>query len=90
MFQEYEIVALILGLVALLVVLFNYKRLDSMPAKNILITGLGMFLISWFFTNLEAFIWSRIFNITEHISHSLGGVLLAVWCWRVFIRTEKR
>ena len=90
MVEEYEIVVLILGLVALTVVFINRQRFKNLPHREIFLASFLLFLISWLFTNLEAFLWGNIFNLMEHISQSLGGILVAAWSWRVFGKKERR
>lgn len=90
MVEEYEVVVLILGLVALTVVLLNRQRLKNLPGREIFLASFLLFLVSWVFTNLEAFLWGNIFNLMEHISQAFGGILVAAWSWRVFGNKEKR
>lgn len=89
MVQGYEIIALILGLIALVVFLLNWKRLQTLPAKILLISGFFLFLSSWVFTNAEAFFWKDTLNLLEHVSQASGGILVATWCWEVFKKTEE-
>jgi len=90
MVQKYEIVAFILGLIALTVILVNRKQLRNLSAQKFLIAGFSMFLASWVLTNLESFFWADTLNVLEHVSQATGGVLVAVWCWRVFGKAEKQ
>lgn len=90
MIQGYEIIVLILGLIVLVVILLNRERLQHLPAQNILIAGFLMFLASWFLTNFEAFLWRDALNLLEHVSQAFGGILVAVWCWKVFVKAEER
>ena len=84
MVQGYEIIALILGLIALSVILLNWKRLRALPAQKLLIAAFFLFLSSWIFTNLEALLWREFLNLIEHVTHTSGGILVAIWCWKVF------
>ncbi|MCF7891141.1 hypothetical protein K9M78_07990 [Candidatus Bipolaricaulota bacterium] len=89
MVEGYEIVALILGLIALTVILLNWRRLKFLPAQKLLIAGFSIFLSSWIFTNAEALLWRDALNLLEHISQAFGGILVAIWCWEVFRMTEE-
>ncbi|MFB6291185.1 MAG: hypothetical protein ABEJ25_05615 [Candidatus Bipolaricaulia bacterium] len=89
MFEGYEIIALILGLIALIVFLLNWEKLKDLPAKILLISGFSLFLSSWIFTNAEALLWKDALNLLEHISQAFGGILVASWCWEVSRRTEE-
>lgn len=90
MFEGYEVIALILGLIVLIVILLNWKRLQVLPAQKLLISGFLMFLSSWFFTNLEAILWREALNLLEHISQAFGSLLILVWCWEVFGKTREK
>lgn len=89
MVQGYEIVALLLGLTAMVVILLNQNRLGHLHAHKLLIGAFSLFLASWFFTNLEAFLWRETFNLLEHVSQALAGILTAAWCWVVFRRGKE-
>ncbi|MFP4050719.1 MAG: hypothetical protein ACLFVB_03135 [Thermoplasmata archaeon] len=60
----------------------------DLPHPNLLITAFIMFLLSWIFTNVEGFFFGDIFNLLEHLSQLIGAVLIAVWCWKIFIDKE--
>ncbi|MCF7890408.1 hypothetical protein K9M78_04235 [Candidatus Bipolaricaulota bacterium] len=89
MFQGYEIVTLLLGLIATAVILLNRKMLQTLPAVKFLIAGFSMFLASWFLTNIETLLLRDIFNLLEHLSQASGGILLTIWCWEVFRKAEE-
>ena len=90
MVQEYEIVALMLGLITLIVIILNRQRLRQIPAEKILIGAFSLFLASWIFTNLEGIFWRDAFNLLEHVSQTFAGLLITVWCWEVFGKSEER
>lgn len=90
MVEKYEIVVLILGLVALVVGFINREKLSYLPYKEIFAGAFLLFLTSWLFTNLETFLWGYILNLLEHLSQVLGGLLVATWCWKVFVKGENQ
>ena len=90
MVEKYEIVVLILGLLALIVGFLNRKQLTNLPYGEIFIRAFLLFLASWLLTNLEAFLYSDILNLLEHLSQALGGLLVATWCWKVFVKGESQ
>lgn len=90
MVEGYEIIVLILGFTALVVILLNWEKLQQLPSQKILIAAFLMFLASWILTNVEALLWRDALNILEHISQATGGIMIAFWSWEVFWKAEDK
>lgn len=88
MIQENEVILLILGIGVLIFIVGNRFRLKKLPASKILISGFLSFFTGWILTVLEGFLWGKFLNFMEHICFIGGSVLVAVWCWKVFVRKE--
>jgi hypothetical protein len=81
---ENEIVMLLIGVGVSIFIQGNRRRLKSLPASNILVTGFCMMLVSWILTVLEGLFWEHYLNYLEHAFYAFGTILVAVWCWKVF------
>jgi hypothetical protein len=91
MVRENEIVMLILGLGVMIFILGNRLQLKRIPSADFLLLGFHILLAGWVLTVLEGFFWEELLNYLEHMCYSVGSMLLAAWCWKVFrIRKEAR
>jgi len=86
MFQENEIIMLLLGIGVLIFIFANRSRLKSLPASQLLFAGFGALLAGWVLTVLEGFFWGEALNLIEHVCYAASAVLMAGWCWVVFGR----
>ncbi len=84
MFQENEIVMLLLGVGVLILFLVNRIRLKRVPASKILIAGFYILLTGWAMTVLEGFFWEDFLNYFEHVCYSGSSLLVFIWSWKVF------
>ena len=84
MFQENELVMLLLGVGVLVFTLGNRFRLKRLPASKILCAGFYMLSAGWILTVLEGFFWKGVLNYLEHMCCAGSSLLVAVWCWKVF------
>jgi hypothetical protein len=84
MFQENELVMLLLGVGVLIFTMGNRFTLKRLPASKILCTGFYMLLAGWILTVLEGFFWKGVLNYLEHMCYAGSSLLMAVWCWKVF------
>lgn len=82
MMQESEIISFLLGLGVLAFVLVNRKQLKRIPFCSLILGSFSAILAAWTFTILEGFFLKDLFNILEHLGHTLSAVLLALWCWK--------
>lgn len=88
MVQGKEIVLLILGIGVLFFIIGNRSRLRKLPSAKILITGFILFFVGWVFTVLEGIFWEKLLNLIEHILYLGGAILIAKWCWKIFVKKE--
>ncbi len=84
MVLESEIITLVLGVGVLIFIWFNRLELKKLPASKILIAAFGMFLAGWSLAIIENSIFPDFLNHLEHVSHSIGSILVALWCWKQF------
>lgn len=88
MFQGKEVVLLVLAIGVLFFIIGNRLRLKKVPASKILIAGFILFFAGWVSTVLEGVFWGKILNLIEHICYVGGSILVARWCWEIFVRKE--
>lgn len=89
MFQENEVVMLILGFGVLLFIFLNGVHIKRIYSWKILIGGYYFMLTGWFFTILEGFLFEFYINLLEHICYAISTVLITVWCWKSTRRSGK-
>ena len=80
MFQESEIVQLLLGL-GMVPLLWLARIPRRRPGFGLLYTGLGVMLTSWVLTVAEGVVFPVLFNQLEHFCHALAGLLFLAACW---------
>ena len=88
MIQENEIILLLLGTGVLIFLLGNRQKLKHIPVWKILIAGFCVILAGWVLTVLEGFFWKELFNLLEHACYAGGSILMAVWCFKVFVNRK--
>jgi hypothetical protein len=84
MFQENEIVMLVIGLGTLMFIYFNHHQLKRLPSSGLLLGSFYVFSTGWLFTVLEGFFLGNVLNYLEHISYAASSILLVIWCRRTF------
>jgi hypothetical protein len=89
MIQQGEIIVLLVGLIALIFILSNRRRLKGMPAVKLLISGFVILLGGWIFTVVEGLVWYNILNVIEHICYVGSSVMIALWCWKMFGKNRR-
>jgi hypothetical protein len=89
MVEGNEIIVLFLGMMTFWFIQANRTRLRRLPAGGVLTTGFYLFLASWGFTVIEGFFWWPFFNFLEHTSCAVGSMMIVVWSWKVFGKTER-
>ncbi len=81
MFQENELLMLLLGVGALVLVRGNYAKLKRYEAAYLFIWAFAFMLIGWLLTIFEGFFLYSVFNFFEHLSYLAGTIFLACWVW---------
>jgi len=79
MFEESEIINLILGLASLVIVYYETSKRE-IPKFQLFFAGFIFVVMARFFTVVEAVVLEEIFNILEHICYALSALLFAAGC----------
>jgi hypothetical protein len=79
MFQEGEIFNLMLGVVSLVIVLYEIRK-RAIPGFRMFFSGFIFVCSARFFTVVEGLFWGDIFNILEHFSYAFAGFAFAAGC----------
>ena len=80
MIQDNELVNLLSGIAAILVLIFIARRVEGKRLYFFYAAFFAM-LCAYITTILEGFFWHNIFNLIEHISLAIAGILFAIGCW---------
>ena len=79
MFQESEIFNLLLGIVSLIIVLYETRKRE-IPGFRMFFLGFFLVCLARFFTVVEGLFWGDVFNILEHFSYAFAGFAFAAGC----------
>jgi high-affinity Fe2+/Pb2+ permease len=82
MIQDNELVNLLSGLAAILVLVFIAKKVEW-GKLSFFYAAFGAMLCAYTSTILEGFFWGRFFNLVEHFSLAVAGILFAIGCWHL-------
>ncbi|MBI1375269.1 MAG: hypothetical protein GC159_21330 [Phycisphaera sp.] len=80
MFQESEIICLIVAVPLSVATLVMCRRTDA-PYARVVLLAVVFALGAATFTVLEDVIWGPVFNALEHVCYALTGLSLAWGCW---------
>ena len=86
MFQENELITLLVGVAACLFIVWNKSLLKSIPSHRLLFTAFSCALLSWIFTVLEGFFLPNILNAAEHCCYVISSLFITAWIWCVFAK----
>lgn len=89
MLQEREVVSLIVSAVAGILIYLRRNEIRSIPAFGWLVGAYCALVANLTFSVWEVFAWPDILNFLQHVCSVLTSILLAFWCWLVFIRRRK-
>jgi high-affinity Fe2+/Pb2+ permease len=87
MFQQSEIVCLALAIPLSIPILYLGKV--ARAPMRLLIGAVVSALGAATFTVVEDIGWGDFFNLLEHVSYALTGVLLGVGCWRLALWSRR-
>lgn len=90
MVRENEIIMAVLSLGVLTFIYLNDVHLKRVEAFKLLFAGFCAFTAGWILTVLEGFFFETVLNLMEHMCYAAGGILLAVWCRRVFASVKEK
>ena len=82
MFQESEIINLILAFISISVFALILKK-RGLPRVRLLLLGFFLMLCGYLFTVIEGIIWHVFFNLIEHLCYALSGISFLAGCWRI-------
>ncbi len=77
MFQESEIINLLIGLVGLGIIV-RFLKNDDFPGTKYLKAGFIVMVSSYVFTTVEGIFYNTFFNFLEHSGYALSGLLFAL------------
>jgi len=80
MIQDNELVNLLSGLAAILVLVFIARKVERGKLR-FFYAAFGAMLCAYTTTVLEGYFWGTFFDLVEHFSLALAGVLFAIGCW---------
>ncbi|MHA1292812.1 MAG: hypothetical protein ACTSQJ_09120 [Promethearchaeota archaeon] len=86
MIQENEIIVFIIGIGTLIFIFINRLKINHIPESRIFVLAFVSFLIGWFFTILEGFLFGDLLNFIEHLCFAIGSILITIWISKVFKR----
>lgn len=90
MVQENELIALILSCGAMIIGLYNYRRIREIEGTWLLGFALASFVLSSIFTVLEGLFWQAGLNLLEHLFYLISACLLVAWLWRTLAQPEQK
>jgi hypothetical protein len=85
MIQQNEIIMLLLSIGCMIFILVNKQEVKRIPVAKLLIAGFCVLLTGYILTIFEGIFWKDFLNVLEHICYSASSVLMAVWCWKIFV-----
>lgn len=80
MFQESEIISLLLAVIAVFIVVFIFMK-KGIAGFQWMYAGFFAIVASMFFTVLEGVFLGGVFNLLEHVCIVLAGVAFFIGCW---------
>jgi hypothetical protein len=80
MIQDNELVNLLSGIAAVLVLIFIARKVER-GKLYFFYVAFGAMLCAYTTTVLEGFFWQNVFNLIEHFSLAAAGIFFAIGCW---------
>jgi len=87
MFQESEIIALVVALVGAFLLTFVLTR-RKVPELGFFYTGFFFIVAASLFTVVEGVFWNEFFNAVEHLCYALSGISFVLGCWSLLRHSE--
>ena len=85
MIQQNEIIMLLLSIGCSIFILVNKQKVKRIPLAKLLIAGFCVLLAGYVLTIFEGIFWKDFLNVLEHICYAASSILMAVWCWKIFV-----
>ena len=89
MIQEGELIRLIIGIAASVILAASDSGLQRLPGKRLFTTAFFVLLAGWLFTVIEHFFLEDVFNLLEHLAYLVSGGLYVLWSLNL-VRSESR
>ncbi|MDF1537208.1 MAG: hypothetical protein P1S46_12080 [bacterium] len=90
MFQENEVITLLIGTVGVVFVFIKRRVLaQSVPSWRWLLAAYFYLYIAWAFTVLEGLFLPRTFNVLEHTAYMLSSFLIAIWAIKALVAASE-
>jgi len=77
--REEELIQTLFYLTVLIFIIFNSKQLKFLPNIKIIFSSYIFLVIGAIFDLIESLAFEDIFNIIQHISYVISGVLILLW-----------
>jgi hypothetical protein len=89
MFEEREVITLLLAIGVLVFIVFQQQTLRSVQNWPVLQTSFALLLASLACSVIEGVFAAPVYdllNALQHICSAASAIMLAVWCWLTFVR----
>jgi hypothetical protein len=86
--EQRELLSFVISCCVMLFVLLQWPHLRKLQHAKLLVSSFGALFASWGFSVIEVLFWEAGFNLLQHLSSGVGGILLALWC-RALHRSTK-
>ena len=77
--KENEVVMLLLSLCVLVFIFLNIKSIVKIRHWQYLLGAYLSLVVASVSTNLESYFFPDIYNMIEHISYAISGILILIW-----------
>lgn len=74
----------------LVFIYLNRKNLAKFKGWRLLFTSFILLLIACISTVAEGFLMENFFNYLEHSCYAGSGVILTIWCYRIFQENDEQ
>jgi hypothetical protein len=88
MFEEREVITLLLGVGVVIFVIRQRDVLRSVQNWPMLCLAFLLLFASLAASVIEVMIWEKVVNWLQHLCSSLSAIALAIWCWLTFVRRD--
>jgi hypothetical protein len=88
MFEQREVITLMLGVGVVLFVIRERQTLKSVRNWHLLLSAFLLLFLSLTCSVVEVLIWEPQINLLQHIASALSAIALAAWCWFTLARQE--
>lgn len=86
MFEEREVITLLLGVGALALAVKNRRTLAYLHSLTLLLASLSLLIFGWVSTVLEGLQAGAVFDSVEHACYGLSSLAIAIWTYRTATR----